>query len=68
MHWTTLGGLLRPSLDILEALALHRLLVGLLLLLPGLLLLPSSINILSQYLVILPYLLNVFLGYSQFLF
>jgi hypothetical protein len=60
--WTTLGGLLPPSPDILGALALirhlghhHRLppglllhlLYGLLLLPLGLLLLPSSIDILS---------------------
>jgi hypothetical protein len=72
--WTTLGGLLPPSMDILEVLALighlghhHRFLSGLLrlvsglLLLPGLLLFPSSIDISSQYLVVLPYLLKFFL-------
>jgi hypothetical protein len=65
--WTTLGGLLPPSPDILRALALigpsghhHRLLLGLLLL-SGLLL-PSSMDILSQYLIVLPYLLKFFLG------
>jgi hypothetical protein len=69
--WTTFGGLLPPSPDILGALALHRLLAGLLLcllsgllllLLPGLLLLPFSIDISSKCLVILPSLLKVFLG------
>jgi hypothetical protein len=75
--WTTLKGLLPPSPDILEALALigppghhHRLLSGLLLrllsgrlLLPlSLLLLPSSIDISSQCLVVLPCLLKFFLG------
>jgi hypothetical protein len=67
--WTNLGGLLAPSPDILEALALHRLLAGLLLcLLPGLLLLPFSVDISSKCLVILPSLLKFFLGYNQFLF
>jgi hypothetical protein len=74
--WTTLRELLPPSLDILGALALirplghnHRilsglllcLLLGVLLLLPGLLL-PSSIDISSQYLVVLPCMLMFFLG------
>jgi hypothetical protein len=68
-HWTTLGGLLPPSLDILGALALHRLLAGLLLcLLSDLLLLPFSIDISSKCLVILPTLLKFFVGYNQCLF
>jgi hypothetical protein len=76
MPWTTLGGLLPPSPDILGALALieplghhHRLppglllrlLLGLLLLSLGLLLLPSSIDISGQCLVVLPCLLKFFL-------
>jgi hypothetical protein len=58
----------------LELLALHRLLAGLLLclllglLLPALLLLLFSVDISSKFLVILPSLLNFFLGYNQFLF
>jgi hypothetical protein len=71
--WTNLGGLLPPSLDILGALALLYLLAGLLLrllsgllLLLGLLLFPFSIDILSKCLVVLPSLLQFFLGYSQF--
>jgi hypothetical protein len=68
-HLITLGGLLAPSLDIFGALALigplghhHHLPPGLLLhLLSGLLLLPSSIDISSQCLVVLPYLLKFFL-------
>jgi hypothetical protein len=75
--WTTLGGQLPPSSNILGALALigppghhHRLLSGLLLhLLSGLLLLPSgliifssSIDILIQCLILLPCLLKFFLG------
>jgi hypothetical protein len=77
MPWTTLEGLLPPSPDILEALALigplghhYRLLLGLLLRLlsvllllpPSFLLLPSSIDISSQYLFVLPYLLKFFLS------
>jgi hypothetical protein len=66
--WTTLGGLLPPSSDILGALALHRLFLGILLrllsgLLPplsGLLLLPFSVDISSKYLVVLPSLLKFF--------
>jgi hypothetical protein len=65
--WTILKGLLPPSPDILGALALHPLLVGLLLLL-GLLLLPFSVDILSKCLIILSRLLKLFLGYNQFLF
>jgi hypothetical protein len=69
MHCTTtLGGLLPPSLDILEALALHRLLAGLLLFLAGLLILSFSVDISSKCLVILPSLLKLFLGYNKFLF
>jgi hypothetical protein len=74
---TTLGGLLPSCPDMLGALALigplghhHCLLLslllrhlsGLLLLPPGLLLLPSSIDILSQCLVVLRCLLKFFLG------
>jgi hypothetical protein len=58
--WTTFGGLLPPSPDILRALAL---------LLPSvLLLLPSSIDIASQYDVVLLHLLKFFLDKSQFIF
>jgi hypothetical protein len=42
-----------------------RLLLGHLLLLPSLLLVPFSIDILSKCLVVLPSLLQFFLGYSQ---
>jgi hypothetical protein len=67
--WTTLGGLVPPSADILRALTLLRLLTGLLLRpLSGLLLLSFSIDILSKCLVVLPNLLKFFLGYNQFLF
>jgi hypothetical protein len=74
--WTTLEALLSPSLDIFRALALigpldhhHRLpldpllrlLSGLLLLSLDLLLISSSIDISSQCLVVLPYLLKFFL-------
>jgi hypothetical protein len=76
MPWTTLGGLLPPSPDILGALALikrrchhHRLSLSLLFyLLPGLLLLPSSIDITSQCGVVLFHLLKFFLDGSQFIF
>jgi hypothetical protein len=64
--WTTLGGLLPPSPDILRAFALLRLLVGLFL--PSVLLLPSSIDIASQYDVVLLHLLKFFLDKSQFIF
>jgi hypothetical protein len=60
--WTTLRRLLPPSLDIVGALALirpsghhHRLR-------SGLLILPSSIDISSQCLVVLPCLLRFFLA------
>jgi hypothetical protein len=73
--WTILGGLLPPSPVILRALALigppghhHRLLLGLLLLLPSGLLLPSSIDISSQYLIVLLYLLKFFLDKNQCVF
>jgi hypothetical protein len=72
--WTTLGGLLPPSPDILGALALigplghhHCLLSDLLrllsdlILLPDFFLLPSSIDISSLYLVVLLCLLKFFL-------
>jgi hypothetical protein len=73
-HWTTLRGLLPSSTDILGALALikslghhHRLPMGLLLrhllrllLLPLGLLLPSSNDISSQCLIVLPCLLKFF--------
>jgi hypothetical protein len=74
--WTTLGGLLPPSPDILRTLALigppghhHRLplglllhlLSGILLLPPGILLFPSSIDISSKCLVLLPCMLKFFL-------
>jgi hypothetical protein len=69
--WTTLGGLVPPTPDILGALALLRLLAGLLLrLLLGLLLLllslllPFSIDISSKCLAVLPSLLQFFLDYS----
>jgi hypothetical protein len=73
--WTTLGGLLPPSLDILGASTLLRLLAGLLLhllsglllLLLGFLLLPFSIDISSKCLIILPSVLQFFLGYNYFL-
>jgi hypothetical protein len=81
MPWTTLGGLLPPSLDILRALALighrrhhHRLPLSLLLrlvlglLLPPGLLLPSIIDILSQCSVVLLRVLKFFLDGSQFIF
>jgi hypothetical protein len=72
----TLGGLCPPSLDIIGALTLYHLLVGLFLrllsglhlLLPGLLLLHFSIDISSKCLIILPSRLKFFLGYNQFLF
>jgi hypothetical protein len=80
-HWITLGGLIPPSQDILRALALigpwhhhHRLPSSLLLhlllglLLPPGLLLPSSIDISSQCLIVLPRLLKFFLDKSQFVF
>jgi hypothetical protein len=74
--WTTLEGLVPLSPNILGALALigppghhHRILLdlflcllsGLLLLLLRLLLLPSSMDISSQYLAVIPYLLKFFL-------
>jgi hypothetical protein len=77
MPWTTLGGLLPPSLDILRALAIigppghhHHLLStlllcllsSLLLLSLGLLILSSSIDISSQCLIVLFCLLKFFLG------
>jgi hypothetical protein len=78
MSWTTLEGLLSPSPDIIRALAiigpschhhgllppglLLRLLLGLLLLLHSGILLASSIDISSQYLVVLSCLLKFFLG------
>jgi hypothetical protein len=70
MPWTTLGGLLPPGPGILVAFALieplghhHLLHLALLfLLLSGLLILPSSIDISSQCLVVLPCLLKSFLG------
>jgi hypothetical protein len=78
MSWTTLEGLLSPSPDIIRALAiigpsghhhgllppglLLRLLLGLLLLLHLGILLASSIDISSQYLVVLSCLLKFFLG------
>jgi hypothetical protein len=76
MPWTTLGGLLPSSPDILGALALHRLLSGLLLRLPSGLLLrllsgilfPFSIDISSKCLLTFSSLLKFFLGYNQFLF
>jgi hypothetical protein len=70
--WSTLGGLLPPSPGILGALCLLCFLVGLLLcllsgfllLLLGLLFLAFSIDISGKCLVILPSLLQFFLGYS----
>jgi hypothetical protein len=78
MSWTTLEGLLSPSPDIIGALAiigpsghhhgllppglLLHLLLGLLLLLHSGILLASSIDISSQYLVVLSCLLKFFLG------
>jgi hypothetical protein len=59
--WTTLEALLSPSLDIFRALALIGPLDLLLRLLSGLLLISSSIDISSQCLVVLPYLLKFFL-------
>jgi hypothetical protein len=69
MPWIILGGLLPSSPDILRALTLYRLLVGLLLrLLSALLLIPFSVDILSKCLIILPSLLKFFFSYNQFLF